>query len=442
MPFSQLGLSAPISQALESLAYTQATPIQEKAIPAALEGRDLIGAAQTGTGKTAAFALPILEKLQALEPARPKYIRALVLSPTRELAIQIGKNFGEYGQNLSLRCATAYGGVDTEPQKQELIEGVDILIATPGRLLDLSNQKAVRFDELEILVLDEADKMLNMGFISDIERIIERLPQRRQNLMFSATLSNTIRELALSFMDEPLELKTSPRNNAASAIEQWLITVDKDIKSALLSHLILERQWPQALIFIRTKHGAAKLVSQLQKRGIEADCIHGDRSQAMREQVLEAFKSGEFKYLVATDIAARGLDIEQLPHVINYDLPFISDDYIHRIGRTGRAGQSGEAISLVSRDDFKHLCAIEGRLNQLIERREIEGFVARKEVPISVLNFVSKNRSPDRKQPEANSRPERSNKGRHSDKPAAEFARKPQQQSNNPWASARLKKDK
>lgn len=413
MSFSNLGLSEPILQAIKELGYTAATPIQKQAIPVILSGKDLIATAQTGTGKTAAFVLPILETFNQERKLRGKRIRALIITPTRELATQIEANVSAYSKHLNLSCMAVYGGVDTQQQKARLIEGIDILVATPGRLIDLAYQRALHFDELEFLVLDEADRMADMGFISDIEKIIERLPATRQNLLFSATMSTDVRTLADSFSessapsiadDSPyksavkkasnsiVEVTISANKKAAPTIEQWLITVDKDTKSALLSHLINEQQWDQALIFIEKKHGAAKLVSQLAKRGITAEAIHGDRSQAMREQILADFKSGELKYLVATGVAARGLDIGKLSRVVNYDLPFKPEEYIHRIGRTGRAGMSGEAISFVAMGDFKNLCAIESRLDHVIDRKEIEGFPVRKTVPVSILNFVPKNK--------------------------------------------------
>ncbi len=390
MAFSHLGLSDPIVQAVSEAGYTDPTAIQQKAIPAVLKGRDLLAAAQTGTGKTASYVLPILELLNGERKLRGKRIRALILVPTRELAMQVKATIDIYGKHLQLRSMAMVGGVDAEPQKQGLIYGVDILVATPGRLLDMAHQRALYFDELEVLVLDEADRMLDMGFIADINKIIERLPEQRQNLLFSATLPKPVRSLARTAMYKPVEVSVVAEANAKPDISQWLITVDKDTKSALLSHLIHTHQWAQALIFIRTKHGAAKLVSQLEKRGIQAESIHGGRSQASRTQILTDFKSGKIGLLVATGIAARGLDINELERVINYDLPDDADDYIHRIGRTGRAGASGEAVSLVSKDDFKRLCAIERRLDHLIERKEVEGFTAKKVVPVSVLDYALK----------------------------------------------------
>ena len=392
MPFSTLGLSEPIVNALIDLGYKSPTAIQEKAIPAILNGADVLAAAQTGTGKTASFVLPILQKFCDAPKIRPKRIRALILTPTRELAVQVAENIAHYAKNLSLTSMAMYGGVDDKPQKQRLIEGIDILVATPGRLLDLYTQRAVHFDELSVLVLDEADRMLDMGFIEDINKIIERLPPQRQNLLFSATLSKQVRFLAKSAIHNPVEIEIERNKASSSQIDQWLTTVDKDKKSALLSMLINESGWDQALIFIQTKQGAAKLVSQLEKRGIKAEALHSGRSQAVREQLLVDFKSGELRFLVATGIAARGIDIDALTRVVNYDLPDEADDYIHRIGRTGRAGACGEAISFVSKDDFRNLCAIERRLGHIIVRKEIEGFVPNKEVPISVLDFVPKNK--------------------------------------------------
>jgi superfamily II DNA/RNA helicase len=399
MPFLNLGLCKSIVQAIEELGYTAPTPIQKQAIPIILSGKDLIATAQTGTGKTAAFVLPILEAFNKERTLRGKRIRALILTPTRELAVQVAANVEQYSKHLNLSSLAIYGGVDSEAQKQRLIEGVDILVATPGRLLDLAHQRALHFDELEVLVLDEADRMVDMGFVDDIYKIIERLPKARQNLLFSATMTDDVRAIAYEFSDSKMsnpavEISTSPKAKTTPNINQWLITVDKDTKSALLSHLINDQQWDQALIFIEKKHGAAKLVAQLAKRGIEADAIHGDKSQAMREKILADFTSGKLKYLVATGVAARGLDIGELSRVVNYDLPFKPEEYIHRIGRTGRAGALGEAISFVAMGDFKNLCAIESRLDHIIERKEIEGFPVRKVVPVSILNYVRKSKAP------------------------------------------------
>ncbi|MCK8070091.1 DEAD/DEAH box helicase [Vibrio sp. 1CM23M] len=390
MPFSKLGLSSPIVKAVAKQGYEKPTSIQEKAIPIVLSGKNLIAAAQTGTGKTASFVLPILEMLSKGETQRKKRIRAVILTPTRELAVQVEQNITKYAKFLNLTSLAMYGGVSYQHQKDRLIEGVDILVATPGRLIDMYGQRAVHFDEVEVLVLDEADRMLDMGFIEDINKIIARLPQDIQNLLFSATLSTPVRALAKSAISEAEEISIAKTDASKANIEQWLVTVDKDRKSALLSHMITEDNWDQALIFIETKHGAAKLVAQLEKRGIQAEAFHSGRSQAIREKILADFKKGRLKYLVATGVAARGIDIDNLSRVVNYDMPFPADDYVHRIGRTGRADASGEAISFLSKDNFKNLCIIEKRLGHLIERRVVEGFEPRKEVPISVLNFVPK----------------------------------------------------
>ncbi len=399
MTFSNLGLSPSLLATISDKGYTSPTPVQAKAIPTILKGRDVVAVAQTGTGKTAAFVLPIIQRLEEqrlnAQSNRGKRISALILVPTRELAKQVQSSVVAYAKKTSLTSMAMYGGTDIDEQKSQLIEGIDVLVATPGRLIDMLNQRAVYLDSVQTVVLDEADRMLDMGFSDDIYRIIDRLPQRRQSLLFTATMSKYVQSLSdeLSHYDvngAVHEVRIEPKTKTAKNIEQWLITVDKDTKSALLSHLIIASQWSQALIFVEKKHAAAKLVAQLAKRGIDADSIHGDRSQAQREQVLERFKRGQLKYLVATGVAARGIDIGQLERVVNYDLPFKAEDYIHRIGRTGRAGQSGEAISFVTLADFKNLIKLEGRLNHLIERRVIEGFEPRKPVPETVLNYVPK----------------------------------------------------
>ncbi|ADT89160.1 DEAD/DEAH box helicase [Vibrio furnissii] len=392
MSFSKLGLSEALTQAVAELGYQKPTTIQTKAIPVILQGQDLIAAAQTGTGKTASFVLPILHKLQGRETQRKKRIRALILVPTRELAIQVADKVAQYGQHTGLTTLAMYGGVEEQAQKQRLIEGVDVLVATPGRLLDMYGQRAVYFEEVEIVVLDEADRMLDMGFIDSINKIIDRLPRDAQYLLFSATLSHKVRDLAKTAVNDPFEISIAANQASKSNIEQWLITVDKDKKSALLSHLITENNWDQALIFIETKHGAAKLASQLEKRGITAEAFHSGRSQAVRVQLLEDFKAGKIKYMIATGVGARGIDIHELSRVVNYDLPFPADEYVHRIGRTGRANAKGEAISFVSKDNFKNLCMIESRLGHLIERRVVEGFEPKKPVPISILNYVPKSK--------------------------------------------------
>jgi len=395
MSFSTLGLSDPILNTLADLGYKKPTVIQEQAIPFVLLGRDIVAGAQTGTGKTASFVLPILEMLSTKHnehKLRGKRIRTLILVPTRELAVQVEASVIEYSKQLNISSMAMYGGIEAQPQIQRLIWGIDVLVATPGRLLDMAHQRVLHFDELEYLVLDEADRMLDMGFIDDINKIIERLPAQRQNLLFSATISDDVRALAKRTINNAKEILITNDKSSKPKISQWLITVDKGNKSALLSHLIKDQAWQQALIFIETKHGAAKLVSQLEKRGIAADSIHGGRTQAVREQILNDFKVGKIKFLVATGIAARGLDIGELTRVVNYDLPDQVDDYIHRIGRTGRAGASGEAVSFVAKDNFRNLCAIESRLGHIIERKEFTEFPVKKVVPVSILNFVPKNK--------------------------------------------------
>ena len=397
MSFSALKLCDSLLNALNDLNYSAPTSIQKKAIPAILSGKNIIAAAQTGTGKTASFVLPLLEKFTAEHTnndhkLRGKRIRALILTPTRELAVQVEAAIQQYAKYLELTSMAMYGGVDSAAQKQQLIWGVDILVATPGRLLDMAHQRALHFDELEVLVLDEADRMLDMGFIEDINKIIERLPTQRQNLLFSATMSNEVRTLAKRTITNAVEISIAKDKTSQPKIDQWLITVDKGNKSALLSYLIKDKQWQQALIFIETKHGAAKLVSQLAKRDIKAEAFHGDRTQAVREKILTDFKTGKLQFLVATGIAARGIDIDALTRVVNYDLPDKVDDYIHRIGRTGRAGAQGEAISFVAKDNFRNLCAIESRLGHVIKRKEFDGFPVKKVVPVSILNYVPKNK--------------------------------------------------
>ncbi|CAH0533260.1 ATP-dependent RNA helicase RhlE [Vibrio stylophorae] len=389
MSFTSLGLSQPLILALNALSYNRPTPIQKRTIPMVIKGEDVIALAPTGSGKTASFVLPLLEKMATQGVIGKKRVRALVLVPSRELALQVEQKAREYSLHLPLKTLAVYGGVDSAPQKQKLIEGIDLLIATPGRLRDLFQQRALHFDAIKYLVLDEADRMLDMGFIDALNWIVDRLPNERQTLLFSATLAAPVRELAKTAMIEPQEVDLRSQGQKPK-IEQWMVGVDKDAKSSLLSHLIHSKQWQQALIFIKTKQGAAKLVSQLEKRGIHAEAFHSGRSQAAREQLLEDFKQGKVNFVVATGVVARGIDIAHLERVVNYDLPFPADDYIHRIGRTARAGARGEAISLVSKDDFKNLCMIEKRLGHLLERREIVGFEPKKPVPISILNYVPK----------------------------------------------------
>lgn len=371
MTFSELGLCPDILTVLTRQGYTEPTPIQAQAIPLVLAGKDVMAAAQTGTGKTAGFTLPILEKLKDGERAKSNTARVLILTPTRELAAQVGDSVATYGAGLPLRYAVVFGGVKINPQMMKLRKGVDILVATPGRLLDLYQQNAVRFPKLEVLVLDEADRMLDMGFIHDIKKIIKLLPPKRQTLMFSATFSDDIRALAKRLVNNPVEISVAPPNTTAERIEQTLYLVEQSDKSRLLKHLLSDINAPQVLVFSRTKHGCNRLVKQLDKAGFSAAAIHGNKSQGARTKALADFKAGNVQVLVATDIAARGIDIEKLPCVINYDLPHVAEDYVHRIGRTGRAGQVGYAISLATNEDIKHLKAIEKLTGQPIARRNM-----------------------------------------------------------------------
>ncbi len=383
MTFESLGLADPLLRAVKASGYTIPTPIQTQAIPAILEGSDIMAAAQTGTGKTAGFTLPLLQRLDGKPPVRKYRARALVLTPTRELAAQVQDSVRTYGRYLQLKSAVVFGGVNINAQMKQLRHGVDVLVATPGRLLDLYRQNAVNFDDIEILVLDEADRMLDMGFIHDIKKIMALLPAKRQNLMFSATFSDEIRQLAKSITNKPREIDVAPRNSSVDAIAQTLHPVDKARKPALLSHLIRERNWYQVLVFSRTKHGADKLVRQLARDDIRAAAIHGNKSQAQRTKVLTGFKKNHFQVLVATDIASRGLDIDRLEHVVNYDLPSVPEDYIHRIGRTGRAGAVGNAISLVSAEEAIQLRDIERLLKRRIDRETVADFTPEQIVPES-----------------------------------------------------------
>lgn len=386
MSFTTLGLSAPILKAIADSGYDTPSPIQAQAIPSVLAGRDVMAAAQTGTGKTAGFTLPILELLAKGQPAQANQVRALILTPTRELAAQVAASVETYSKYLSLRSAVVFGGVKINPQMMKLRQGVDVLVATPGRLMDLYNQRAVKFSELEILVLDEADRMLDMGFIRDIRKILNVLPKQRQNLMFSATFSDDIRNLAKGLVNDPIEVSVSPRNTTVKSVEQWICPVDKSKKSALLAHLIKENQWRQVLVFSRTKHGANRISKFLDAQGIQSAAIHGNKSQGARTKALADFKRGDTQVLVATDIAARGLDIDQLPHVVNYDLPNVAEDYVHRIGRTGRAGATGQAVSLVSADEIKQLFDIERLIQELLNRKLVEGFEPINSLPESRLD--------------------------------------------------------
>jgi len=376
--FAALGLAEPLLRAVADTGYTQATPIQAQAIPQVLTGGDLLAAAQTGTGKTAGFTLPILHRLLQSAPAKrqPGRPRCLILTPTRELAAQVEESVRTYGKHTALRSLVMFGGVNINPQITALKKPLDILVATPGRLLDHMQQKTVDVSGVEVLVLDEADRMLDMGFIRDIRKILARLPDARQNLLFSATFSDEIRSLARGVLRNPAEVSVARRNTASELVEQRAAMVDQSHKRDMVSHIIRESGWHQVLVFTRTKHGANRLAEKLVKDGLSAAAIHGNKSQAARTRALAGFKSGEVAVLVATDIAARGLDIDQLPQVVNFELPNVPEDYVHRIGRTGRAGASGSALSLVDPTEVKLLTAIERLIGRKIERVQIEGWSA------------------------------------------------------------------
>ena len=381
MTFDTLGLSASLLRAIADQGYETPSPIQAKAIPLILARKDVMAAAQTGTGKTAAFTLPLLQLLNGGQPVKANRCRALVLTPTRELAAQVQESVRDYGKYDGFRSAVVFGGVKINPQIALLKRGVDVLVATPGRLLDLHGQGFVDFSDLEVLVFDEADRMLDMGFINDIKRIVKLLPAKRQTLMFSATFSTDITQLAQGYMQNPVKVEVAPPNATADMVTQWVYPVDKRRKPELLSHLVQSNAWHQVLVFTRTKHGANKLSQQLEKDGISAVAIHGNKSQNARTKALGDFKRGKVQALVATDIAARGLDIEQLPQVVNFDLPNVAEDYVHRIGRTGRAGATGHAYSLVSADEADFLAGIEKLIRKTLPREEIEGFEPEHSVP-------------------------------------------------------------
>jgi ATP-dependent RNA helicase RhlE len=372
--FAELGLSEPLLKAVAAKGYRHPSPIQKQCIPAVLEGFDVLAAAQTGTGKTAGFTLPLLERLLHGAHARAGVVRALVLTPTRELAAQVADSVRAYGRYLDLRSDVVFGGVNIRPQIERLRRGTDVLTATPGRLLDLQQQGALRLDKVEILVLDEADRMLDMGFLRDIRRILALLPAKRQNLLFSATFSPEIRRLATGLLHQPVQLQANPENQTAARVEQVLHPCDMARKGDLISHLIRSNDWQQVLVFSRTKHGANRLAERLCRDGLEAAAIHGNKSQGARTRALSGFKSGELRVLVATDIAARGIDIQQLPHVVNLDLPNVAEDYVHRIGRTGRAGCDGHAVSLVAAEEHELLRAIERLIGERLPRRDVPGF--------------------------------------------------------------------
>ncbi len=375
MSFEPLGLSTELLRAIADQGYSNPTPIQSQAIPVILSGKDVLAGAQTGTGKTAGFTLPLLHRLsQPSGPRQRRYIRALILTPTRELAAQVSESVKIYGKYLSLRSAVVFGGVSINPQISRLRSGVDILVATPGRLLDHVGRNTINLSKLEVLVLDEADRMLDMGFIHDIRKVLALLPPQRQNLLFSATFSKEIQSLANGLLDSPTLIEVARRNTAAESVSQTIHPVDSKRKRELLSFLIGSRNWQQVLVFTRTKHGANRLAQQLEKDGITTAAIHGNKSQGARTRALANFKQGSVRVLVATDIAARGLDIDQLPHVVNFDLPNVPEDYVHRIGRTGRAGNEGQAVSLVCVDEHKFLRDIERLIKRDINREMIPGY--------------------------------------------------------------------
>lgn len=372
--FSELGLSPAVMQAIADQGYTQPSPIQQEAIGPVLSQKDVMAAAQTGTGKTGAFALPIVHLLsESAHRASPNQVKALILTPTRELAAQVAESVAACHQHTSLRSGVVFGGVSINPQMKQLRRGCDILVATPGRLLDLFQQNAVKFSELEILVLDEADRMLDMGFIHDIKRIMKLIPAKRQTLLFSATFSDDIRQLAKQFTNNPVEVSVTPKNSTAPSVEQAIVHVQKSNKTALLIKLIQENKWEQVLVFSRTKHGANRIAKKLETQGIKAAAIHGNKSQGARTKALAEFKSNDLNVLVATDIAARGIDIDRLPNVINFDLPHVPEDYVHRIGRTGRAGATGHAVSFVTDEDTKQLKDIQNLIGKHIDVLEVKG---------------------------------------------------------------------
>lgn len=381
MNFEQLNLIAPLLSAIQEQQYEIPSPIQQQAIPSILKGADLLASAQTGTGKTAAFTLPLLQRLAEKPRAKANCALALILTPTRELAAQIHEHVLQLGRYLKLRSTVVYGGVKINPQMMALRAGVEIIVATPGRLLDLYKQNAIRFDSIQTLVLDEADRMLDMGFIHDIKRILSALPRNRQNLLFSATFSNEIRTLAKQLLINPVEVSVAPKNSTAVKVTQVIHPVDKAQKTALLCHLIQKENWQQALVFSRTKHGANKLVKGLAAANVSALAIHGNKSQNQRIKALDEFKKGKVQILVATDIVSRGIDIDQLPLVVNFDLPQVPHDYVHRIGRTGRAGCDGLAVSLVSSDEFQQLQDIEKVINHRLKRIEIDNFEPNHRLP-------------------------------------------------------------
>ena len=384
MSFDKLGLRVELLKAVKSKGYSTPTPIQTRVIPAILGGRDILARAQTGTGKTDAFALPLIEIL-SWQDCNRRHPRALVLTPTRELALQVGDSIKAYARKVSMRCTVVYGGVTVKPQIDRLRRGIDILVATPGRLLDLASHSSLNLAHIEFLVFDEADRMLDLGFSEEISNILDLVPFERRTMLFSATYTQEIRDLARIMLQEPEYIEVTPSNTAAESIVQKVHLVSRPDKRALLIHLITHGRWTQILVFVRTKHGANKLAEKLVEKGISAAALHGNKSQSVRTRTLKEFKNGEIRTLVATDVAARGLDISNLPYVVNYDMPSVPEDYIHRIGRTGRAGVSGIAISLVSHEEKAHLKAIEKLLKQKIPKEEVSGYTMGGIVPDFVL---------------------------------------------------------
>lgn len=398
MSFNNLGLSKPILRAIEEQGYTTPTPIQKQAIPIILAKKDVLAGAQTGTGKTAGFTLPLLQLLSdAPQQKGKRQVKALILTPTRELAAQVADNVYAYGKHLPFKSTVIFGGVGSNPQIQTLKRGVDIVIATPGRLLDLESQGYIDFSGIEFFVLDEADRMLDMGFIHDIKKVLAKLPKKRQNLLFSATFSNEIKTLADRLLNKPELIEVARRNTSSESVTQHIYPVDRERKRELLSHLIRDNNWQQVLVFTRTKHGANRLTTQLEKDGITAAAIHGNKSQSARTKALANFKAGDVRVLVATDIAARGIDIDQLPHVVNYELPNVPEDYVHRIGRTGRAGNEGDAISLVCVDEVKLLRDIEKLIKKEIPKVRESGFEVDPSITAEPIQQKNRGRQQQRK---------------------------------------------
>jgi ATP-dependent RNA helicase RhlE len=408
--FDSLGLRAELLRAIASQGYDTPTPIQQQAIPAILEGHDMLASAQTGTGKTAGFTLPLLQRLAERKSNGKRIPRALILTPTRELAAQVGESVSTYGKFLPFRAAMVYGGVSFGGQIRQLRQGVDILIATPGRLLDHLGQGTVDLSAVEILVLDECDRMLDMGFIHDIRKIMARLPEQRQTLMFSATFSQPIQQLAHTLLDNPVQIEVAPRNTAAERVEQVVHPVDRHRKRELLSHMIGFHGWQQVLVFTRTKHGANRLAEQLAKDGLKTAAIHGNKTQAARARALADFKQGKVRVLVATDVASRGIDIDQLPYVVNFELPNVAEDYVHRIGRTGRAGNEGRAISLICDEELPLLVNIERLLKQSLPQDVVAGYEPSFSADTSAVRGAAapgqpRRQRPRRRSPQAGPRP-------------------------------------